>query len=119
MAKILDCGLLKAHDRKLGISHKYIVKKLTLDNWNKRAIVRDGKYIYILKCKCGISSESNRKTIYYIDGLTRNNKFNNLNEAILIANNHSNKEGKYPNQKGNPIYIGPVMRFPRKNKKIN
>ena len=72
MGKILDCGLLQAHDRKLGIQHKYIVKELTLDNWNKRAIVRSGKYIYILKCKSGVSSDSNRKTIYYIDGLSQN-----------------------------------------------
>ena len=112
MGKILDCGLLRAHDRKLGIQHKYIVKELTIDNWDKRAIVRGGKYIYILKCKCGISSESNRKTIYYIDGLNKNNKFDTLNEALLSANNHSDNEGEYPKEQGNPIRIAPIMIFP-------
>ena len=80
MGRILNCGSLRAHDRKLGIQHKYIVKELTIDNWNKRAIVRDGKYIYILKCKCRDSSKSKKKTIYLIDGLSENNTFDTLNE---------------------------------------
>ena len=117
MGKILNCGLLKAHDRKLGIQHKYIVKELTIDNWNKRAIVRDSKYIYILKCKCGVSSETKRKIIYYIDGLSENNKFDTLNEALLAANNHSDSEGEYPKERGNPIHISPVMVFPHLREK--
>ena len=112
MARILNCGSLRAHDRKLGIQHKYIVKELNIDNWNKRAIVRNGKYIYILKCKCSESSKSKEKSIYLIDGLIEKNTFDTLNEALLFANNYSDNEGKYPIQKGNPIRIAPVMIYP-------
>ena len=117
MGKILNCGLLKSHDRKLGIQHKYIVKELTIDNWNKRAIVREGKYIYILKCKCSDSSETKKKTIYLIDGLSKSNTFDTLNEALLAANNHSDSEGEYPKERGNPIHIAPVMVFPHLREK--
>ena len=112
MGKILDCGLFRAHDRKLGIQHKYIVKELTIDNWNKRAIVRDGKYIYILKCKCKDNSKSKKRTVYLISGISGDNIFDTLNEALLSANNHSDNEGKYPKEQGNPIRIAPVMIFP-------
>ena len=119
MGRILNCGSLRAHDRKLGIQHKYIVKELNIDNWNKRAIVRDGKYIFILKCKCRDSSKSKKKTIYLIDGLSENNTFDTLNEALLSANNHSDSEGEYPKEKGNPIHIAPIMVFPHLKKKLN
>ena len=124
MGRVLNCGLIRSHDRKLGINHKYIAKELTIDNWKKRAVVRNGKYIYILKCKYSDSSETKKKTIYYIDGLSENNKFDSLNEALLSANNHSDSEGEYPKERGNPIHIAPVMIFPSirerylKNKKI-
>ncbi len=117
MAKTLYCGSIRTHDRKLGINHKNIAKELTIDNWNKRAIVRDGKYIYILKCKCRDSSKSKKKTIYLIDGLSENNTFDTLNEALLSANNHSDNEGKYPKERGNLIHIGPIMIFPHLREK--
>ena len=41
MAKILDCGLIRTHDRKLGINHKNIAKELTIDNWNNKARTKD------------------------------------------------------------------------------
>ena len=61
MAKILDCGSISAHDRELGINHKNIAKELTTANWNNKAIVRDGIYMYVLKCKYRENSTSNER----------------------------------------------------------
>ena len=47
MATFYDGGLIKAHDPRFGINHKYITDKLTKHNWKKRAIVRGGLYIYV------------------------------------------------------------------------
>ena len=117
MAKILYCGSIRAHDRKLGINHKNIVKELTIDNWNKKAIVRDGIYMYVLKCKYRENSKSKEKIVYYIDGLKGKNKFDPLNEALSKANNQSNTEGEYPQERNNAIQISPIMVFPHIKKK--
>ena len=117
MAKILDCGSISAHDRELGINHKNIAKELTTANWNNKAIVRDGIYMYVLKCKYRENSTSNEKIVYYIDGLKGKNKFDTLNEALSKANNQSNIEGKYPQERNNAIQISPIMVFPHIKKK--
>ena len=49
MAKITFYGLCPAHSLKYGLKHKYIAKELNTNNWKKRAIVRNSKYIYIQK----------------------------------------------------------------------
>ncbi len=51
MAKIRFYGLYPAHSLKYGLKHKYISKELNTNNWKKRAIVRNSKYIYIQKGK--------------------------------------------------------------------
>ena len=36
MATFYNGGLIKAHDPRFGINHKYIADKLTKDNWKKK-----------------------------------------------------------------------------------
>ena len=113
MARITDYGSTPAHSSMFGISHKNIAKKLDLCNWNKKAIVRDSIYLYIQK---GVTSNKGEKdkTIYTVFGLREYHSFEFLNDAILFANSYDDSEGIYPNERGVPWHIGPVMKFPKK-----
>ena len=114
MARITNYGSTPAHSSMFGIRHKNIAKKLDLCNWKKKAIVRDGIYLYIQK---GVTTnkEQKNKTIYTVFGLPEYHSFEFLNDAILFANSYDDSEGIYPNERGVPWHIGPVMKFPKKS----
>ncbi len=86
MAKITFYGLCPAHSLKYGLKHKYIAKELNANNWKKRAIVRNGKYIYIQKGKEYIKN-SKDKIIYtvFINEYDDQFSFDNLNDSILLC----------------------------------
>ena len=117
MAKITFYGLCPAHSLKYGLKHKYIAKKLNANNWKKKAIVRNGKYIYIQKGKEYIKN-SNDKIIYTVF-INENDRFSfkTLVECIGFANFYHNTEGKYPAEFSSGWDIGPVMKFPKKSQK--
>ena len=93
---VINMGLAPEHDPHFGISHDNIAKRLTRLNWKKKAIVRDSKYIWIVKG----SFERNGRRIhrYFIKGIYQlnNTKFVKLNDAIQLANKCSKHVGEYP-----------------------
>ena len=115
MTKITFYGLCPAHSLKYGLKHKYIAKKLNANNWMKKGIVRNGKYIYIQKGKEYIK-DSNDKIIYtvFINENDRHS-FDNLNDCLSFSNVFHDREGKYPAEFSSGLYIGPVMKFPKKS----
>ena len=113
MARITDYGSTPENSSMFGIRHKNIAKKLDLCNWKKKAIVRDSIYLYILRGITLHNKEKN-KTIYTVFGLREHHSFDFLNDAILFANSYDDSEGIYPNERGVPWHIGPVMKFPKK-----
>ena len=101
MAKCIYMGFAVGHDPQFGINYKNITKKITRLNWRKKAIVRDGHYIFIKK---GEYTDDKNKRIkrYFIDGCSDKKGFKRehkyLKSAISIANNYSKKEGKWPKE---------------------
>ena len=118
MAKITFYGLSPAHSLLYGIKHKYITKELCIENWKKRAIVRNGKYIYIQKGKELVKNNTDR-TIYgvFINEWDDRHRFDTVEDAIDFANSYHNKEGIYPSQFEPGWHIGPIMKFPKKEQK--
>ena len=105
MATFYNGGLIKAHDPRFGINHKYIADKLTKDNWKKRAIVRGGLYIYVNDYqKYDGKNAQKKELVYKIKGLPEKHKYRkdykSLNWVLKAANNISNGiEGDYPNER--------------------
>ena len=104
MATFYNGGLIKAHDPRFGINHKYITDKLTKHNWKKRAIVRGGLYIYVNDYQKHDGKKPHKKELVYkINGLPNKHKcrkdYKSLNWVLKAANNISNGiEGDYPNE---------------------
>ena len=75
MATFYNGGLIKAHDPRFGINHKYITDKLTKNNWRKRAIVRGGLYIYVNDYQKHDGKNPHKKELVYkIKGLPKKHK---------------------------------------------
>ena len=92
MATFYNGGLIKAHDPRFGINHKYIADKLTKDNWKKRAIVRGGLYIYVNDYQKHDGKNPHKKELVYkINGLPKKHKcrkdYKSLNWVLKAANN--------------------------------
>ena len=111
MATFYNGGLMKAHDPRFGINHKYITDKLTKHNWKKRAIVRGGLYIYVNDYqKYDGKKPQKKELVYKIKGLPKKHKcrkdYKNLNWALKVANNISGgTEAKYPQERQPGIRI--------------
>ena len=105
MATFYNGGLMKAHDPRFGINHKYITDKLTKHNWKKRAIVRGGLYIYVNDYqKYDGKNPHKKELVYKINGLPKKHKcrkdYKSLNWVLKAANNISNGiKGDYPNER--------------------
>jgi hypothetical protein len=58
-------GHLVAHDVMNGIDHANIDPELTVENWESKAIIRGGNYVWVLK---GTHKDEQRKEItsYYV-----------------------------------------------------
>ena len=101
MAKCISFGLTRGHDSVYGISYSNIAEYFTRLNWNHKAIIRDGHYICI---KLGEYTNSQDKRIkrYFIDGCPDKKGFKKehkyLKDAILMANNYSEKQGELPKE---------------------
>ena len=109
MARFINWGLQPGHSPGYGINHKYIAKELTNRNWKRKAIVRAGIYLYVVKGTISVDNTNSKKCIYGVHGKgIFNVDFDNLNEALLYANNYSDYEGTYPEERGSSwtIYVG-------------
>ena len=62
MATIIKSELATRPNRRFGINHQYITKKLTPYNYRWYAVVRDSCYLYVTKIK---KAEHGKKTIEY------------------------------------------------------
>ncbi len=49
MGRHTNFGHLVAHDVMNGIDHANIAPELTVENWESKAIVRDGNYVWVRK----------------------------------------------------------------------
>ena len=116
MGRIICYGSLTPHHPWYGINHKNIAKKLTLNNWKTKAIVRASIYIYIDK-GCVYNKDDKDTIIYTVFGIDKHQSFDYLDEAISYANNFADYEGNYPLQSKPKWHIGPVMKYPVKEKK--
>ena len=109
MAIIYDLGLARSQNPLFGISHTNIAKKLTLDNYIDKAIMRGGDYIWITKAMKH-ESRINKDTIVYLVsfmGAPRSSRkeFSTLQEAIDCANNWDEEEGEYPLEREAPAVV--------------
>ena len=49
MGRHTNFGQLVAHDVMNGIDHAHIAPELTVENWESKAIMRGGNYVWVLK----------------------------------------------------------------------
>ena len=54
MGRHTNFGHLVAHDVMNGIDHANIDPELTVENWESKAIIRGGNYVWVLKGLCAI-----------------------------------------------------------------
>ena len=115
MGRIICYGSLTPHHPMYGINHKNIAKKLTSNNWKTKAIVRASIYIYVDRGR--IYNKKGKDTIIYtVFGIDNYRSFDYLDEAISYANNFADFEGNYPLQRKPMWNIGPIMKYPIKEK---
>jgi len=115
-------GMQPDHSPCYGINHKYIAKELTNRNWKRKAIVRAGIYLYVVKGTISVDNTNSKKCIYGVHGERGEGidvDFDTLKEAIFYANNYSDHEGVYPKEKGSSwtIHVGPLIKTENKSPK--
>ena len=119
MATFYNGGLVKAHDPRYGINHKYITSKLTKNNWRKRAIVRGGLYLYVNDYqKYHGKTPDEKELVYKINGLPGKHQcrkdYRTLNWVLKAANNIADgREGQYPKERRPEIRIFSPIRGTR------
>ena len=117
MGKITFYGLCPAHSLKYGLKHKYIAKELNTNNWKKRAIVRNSKYIYIQKGREYVKNGKDKIIFTVFINEDDRYSFKTLEECIDFANSYHDSEGKYPAEFSPGWHIGPIMKFPKNSQK--
>ena len=103
-------GQLAAHDVMNGIDHANIDPELTVENWESKAIVRDGNYVWVRK---GTYKDEQGKEItgYYVrvyagtPTLHLEKDFPEIKTALTYANALSAEEGDYPEERGSTSFI--------------
>ena len=103
-------GQLAAHDVMNGIDHANIDPELTVENWESKAIVRDGNYVWVRK---GTYKDEQGKEItgYYVrvyastPTLHLEKDFPEIETALAYGNALSEDEGEYPEEWGSPSFI--------------
>ena len=101
MAKKIESIKATRQDRRFGINHQYITKKLTPYNYRWYAIVRDSCYLYIEKIKNTSSGKDNVEYRTYgwcwLDGRQWVLDYTDLEWALDDLNTVcGGKEGLYP-----------------------
>jgi hypothetical protein len=106
-----------------GIRWSNIAPKLTPDNWEEKAVLRDSLYLWITE-----GSTSSIKKLFWVhiyadDGEVSIDRrhFLTLEEAINWANGLSDKQGKLPDLKVGPLqgWIITTRNNPRKRKETS
>jgi len=103
-------GQLAAHDVMNGIDHANIDPELTVENWESKAIVRDGNYVWVRK---GTHKDEQGKEItgYYVrvyastPTLHLEKDFPKIETTLTYGNALAKEEGEYPKEWGSPSFI--------------
>jgi len=103
-------GQLATHDVMNGIDHANIAAELTVENWESKAIVRDGNCVWVRK---GTYKDEQGKEItgYYVriyastPTLHLEKDFPEIEPALTDANALAEEEGEYPEEWGSPSFI--------------
>ena len=110
MAKIRSIGWASAQDPIYGVDHDNIEPELTVENWEHKAIVRSGLYIWVTEGQLS-NDDGGEGWCYsvriYSDqlGREREKDFTCLGEALAYANLFGDAEGEWPNERGSTAYI--------------
>ena len=109
MVKILTRLTAPAHDPIYGIRHPNIAKKLTPKNWQKKAIVRNGLYIWVVRGQQ--KSKDCKRWRYFVRihsdvSMTNLQKdFSRRDRALAYANDLGAEVGSYPTERESRTYI--------------
>ena len=110
MGRHTNFGHLVAHDVMNGIDHANIAPELTVENWKRKAIIRGGNYVWVLK---GTYKDEQKKEItsYYVKVLASTptlhleKDFPKIETALAYANALAEEEGDYPEERGSTSFI--------------
>ena len=110
MGRHTNFGQLVAHDVMNGIDHANIAAELTVENWESKAIMRGGNYVWVLK---GTYKDEQGKEItgYYVrvyastPTLHLEKDFPEIETALAYGNALSEDEGESPEEWGSPSFI--------------
>ena len=109
MAFLNWLGNKPVQDPIYGIDHANITAEFTGNNWRKKAIVRDGLYIWIVR---GYRLNGNNRLYRYYVRVHPENEHKELeknfakrDQALTYANALGSDEGVYPAERGSSTYI--------------
>ena len=116
MADWTNFGMAGPQDPIYGISRSNIVRKLTRLNWNTRAIVRNGIYVWVARGRHhnnGVTAWRYFVRTHGKDGYKKIEKdFHHHRDALVYANGLSELEGPLPREEFPGFYIGTLRRAP-------
>ena len=110
MAKFRSIGWAAAQDPIYGVDHDNIEPELTVENWEDKAIVRSGLYIWVTEGRFR-NDEGGEESCYSVQiysdqqGRDREKDFACLDEALAYANLLGDAEGEWPDERGSTAYI--------------
>ena len=110
MAKIRSIGWAAAQDPIYGVDHDNIEPELTVENWEDKAIVRSGLFIWLTEGRLRNDDGSEERCYsvqIYSDqqGRDREKDFACLDEALAYANLLGDAAGEWPDERGSTTYI--------------
>ena len=108
MAFLNWLGNAPVHDPIYGIDHANITKELTGSNWQMKAIVRDGLYIWVVR---GYRSDGDKRIYRYyvrlhlVEHKALKKDFASRDRALAYANALGSNEGEYPPERPPVTYM--------------
>ena len=108
MAFINWLGNAPIHDPIYGIDHAHITKELTGSNWQNKAIVRDGLYIWVVR---GYRTDGDKRIYRYyvrlhlVEHKALKKDFASRDRALAYANALCSNEGEYPPERSPVTYM--------------
>ena len=110
MAKFRSIGWAAAQDPIYGVDHDNIEPELTVENWEDKAIVRSGLYIWVTEGRLR-NDDGGEERCYSVQiysdqqGRDREKDFACLDEALAYANLLGDTEGEWPDERLSLIHI--------------
>ena len=101
-------GWAPVHDPIYGIDHANLTPELTESNWRKKAIVRDGLYIWVVR---GYRTDGDKRIYRYyvrlhlVEHKALEKDFASRDRALAYANALGSGEGQYPAERSSVTYM--------------